>query len=147
MGDPHKTCHPHPSPIWSNHGFRVFDKDSDGVISKQEFIEELKRYFSLLRHPVIKILFSIDPDVNVTDELETFISYDLDRSGNLEYPEIVDWLIPSDFDPAEAEFKHLLHEADNNEDGKLDLEEILEKYEVLIDYQTTRWGRLSHDEL
>ena len=93
------------------------------------------------------IVFSIDPDVNVTDELETFISYDLDRSGNLEYPEIVDWLIPSDFDPAEAEFKHLLHEADKNEDGQLDLEEILEKYEVLIDYQTTRWGRLSHDEL
>ena len=24
--------------------FRVFDKDTDGVISKQEFIDELKRY-------------------------------------------------------------------------------------------------------
>ena len=24
--------------------FRVFDKDIDGVISKQEFIDELKRY-------------------------------------------------------------------------------------------------------
>ena len=28
--------------------FRVFDKDTDGVISKQEFIDELKRYSIIL---------------------------------------------------------------------------------------------------
>ena len=57
------------------------------------------------------------------------------------------WLLPSDFNPAEAEFTHLLDTADADKDGNLNLTEILEKYFILLEFQTTKWGQITHDEL
>ena len=92
-------------------------------------------------------IFRIDPDSNVTQEMETFIDFDLDKSGKLEKNEIEKWLLPSDFNPAEAEFTHLLDTADADKDGNLNLTEILEKYFILLEFQTTKWGQITHDEL
>jgi len=42
-----------------------------------------------------------------------------------------DWVMPLNFDHADAEAKHLVHIADDNKDGKLSLEEILSHYDTL----------------
>ena len=79
--------------------------------------------------------------------METFIDFDLDRSGKLEINEIEQWLLPSEFDPAEAEFRHLVDSADTDDDGFLNLGEVLDKYHILLEFQTTKWGQMTHDEL
>ena len=45
------------------------------------------------------------------------------------------WLIPSEYDPAEAEFNQLLSHADANGDQLLDLNELIDNYALLMDYQ------------
>jgi len=39
---------------------------------------------------------------------------DKDDNGKLDRKELGDWVIPEDFDHAEAEAKHLIYEADTN---------------------------------
>ena len=40
--------------------------------------------------------------------MEAFITFDKNLNGQLDPDEIHEWLIPSEYDPAEAEFDHLL---------------------------------------
>jgi len=44
-----------------------------------------------------------------------------------------DWVMPLNFDHADAEAKHLVHIADDNKDGKLSPEEILAHYDTLYE--------------
>ena len=51
----------------------------------------------------------------VTSEREQFTNYrDQDKDGKLNKREIGDWVLPEDFDHANAEAKHLIYEADIN---------------------------------
>ena len=93
------------------------------------------------------IIFRIDPDSNEEDELEAFSDIDGDSNGHIDMAEMQRWLYPSDYDPAETEFHHLLTEADSDMDGRLSKEEILENYHVLLDSEATRWGAIGHEEL
>ena len=45
--------------------------------------------------------------------------------------EMRDWVMPLNFDHADAEAKHLIHIADDDKDGKLSLEEVLAHYDTL----------------
>lgn len=58
------------------------------------------------------------------------------------------WIIPADFDHAEAESRHLIYEADADADQKLTKEEILEKYDLFVGSQATDFGEAlaKHDE-
>ena len=48
-------------------------------------------------------------------EREQFSSYrDKDHDGKLNRQEVANWIMPEDFDHAEAEAKHLIYEADTN---------------------------------
>lgn len=62
--------------------------------------------------------------------------------------EVKDWIIPPDFDHAEAEARHLIYEADSDVDEKLTKEEILEKYDLFVGSQATDFGEAltRHDE-
>lgn len=62
--------------------------------------------------------------------------------------EVKDWIIPADFDHAEAEARHLIYEADSDADEKLTKEEIIEKYDLFVGSQATDFGEAltRHDE-
>lgn len=62
--------------------------------------------------------------------------------------EVKDWIIPPDFDHAEAEARHLIYEADSDVDEKLTKDEILEKYDLFVGSQATDFGEAltRHDE-
>ena len=51
----------------------------------------------------------------VAAEREQFSKHrDQDGNGKLDKKELGDWIVPEDFDHAEAEAKHLIYEADAN---------------------------------
>lgn len=58
------------------------------------------------------------------------------------------WIIPDDYNHAEAEAKHLIYEADSDGDRELTKEEILDKYDVFVGSQATDFGEalVRHDE-
>lgn len=58
------------------------------------------------------------------------------------------WIIPEDYNHAEAEAKHLIYEADSDGDRELTKEEILDKYDVFVGSQATDFGEalVRHDE-
>ena len=51
----------------------------------------------------------------MSSEREQFNNYrDKDKDGKLNKKEVGDWVLPEDFDHANAEAKHLIYEADVN---------------------------------
>lgn len=51
----------------------------------------------------------------VKNEREQFALYrDKDNDGVMDKSEVKDWILPSDYNHAEAEALHLLHESDEN---------------------------------
>lgn len=69
-------------------------------------------------------------------------------NNNFEF-QIKDWILPDNFDHAEAESRHLIYESDSDADGKLTKEEILAKYDLFVGSQATDFGEaiMKHDEL
>lgn len=113
------------------------DKDKDGFISLEEYIADMWPNKD-----------SDEPDW-VRTEREQFGNYrDKNGDGKMDPSEVKHWILPPNYDHSEAEAKHLLHEADINEDGQLTKEEILEKYDVFVGSQATEYGEAlqRHDE-
>lgn len=85
----------------------------------------------------------------VKNEREQFSSYrDKDNDGFMDADEVKNWIIPEDFDHAEAEARHLIYEADSDTDQKLTKQEILNKYDLFVGSQATDFGEAlaRHDE-
>lgn len=66
----------------------------------------------------------------------------------MDLEEVKNWIIPPDFDHAEAEARHLIYEADGDTDEKLTKDEILNKYDLFVGSQATDFGEAlaRHDE-
>lgn len=153
------------------------DIDGDGSLSKEEFVLFLHPEESPRMHPVVveETLEDIDRDGDgriseaeyisdmyapedehaqyvpewVTREREQFQTYrDKNGDGYLDKAEIREWIVPTDYDHAEAEAKHLIFEADKNKDGLLSKEEIIDNYDVFVGSQATDFGDalVRHDE-
>ncbi|CAG2182642.1 unnamed protein product [Oppiella nova] len=73
---------------------------------------------------------------------------DKNKDGVMDRDEIREWIIPPDYDHSEAEAKHLIREADTNQDSKLTKAEILDSYDVFVGSQATDFGDalLRHEE-
>lgn len=85
----------------------------------------------------------------VKTEREQFVEFrDKNRDGKMDKEETKDWILPSDYDHAEAEARHLVYESDQNKDGKLTKEEIVDKYDLFVGSQATDFGEalVRHDE-
>jgi len=67
---------------------------------------------------------------------------------NFNLKQVKTWIIPAEFDHAEAESRHLIYEADTDADNKLTKSEILEKYDIFVGSQATDFGEAlaRHDE-
>ncbi|XP_020291576.1 calumenin-B isoform X2 [Pseudomyrmex gracilis] len=114
------------------------DKDEDGKISLTEYIGDMYRETADEEEPEW-----------VKNEKEQFSLYrDKDGDGFLNADEVKTWIIPAEFDHAEAEARHLIYEADTDADHKLTKDEILEKYDVFVGSQATDFGEAlaRHDE-
>jgi len=119
------------------------DKDKDGYITLQEYINDLWP-----QHEREGVPEEEEPDW-VKSEKEQFGTYrDKDGDGKLSKQEIGEWVLPQDYDHAEAEARHLIHEADVNKDGKLTKEEVLQHQDLFVGSQATDFGEylVRHDE-
>ncbi|XP_043577801.1 calumenin-like [Bombus pyrosoma] len=114
------------------------DKDGDGKVSLSEYIGDMYDGAEGEEEPEW-----------VKNEKEQFSMYrDKDGDGFLNFEEVKTWIIPADFDHAEAESRHLIFEADMDADQKLTKDEILEKYDIFVGSQATDFGEAlaRHDE-
>lgn len=85
----------------------------------------------------------------VGNEREQFSVYrDKDNDGFMNEEEIRNWILPQEFDHAEAEARHLIYESDQDSDQKLTKDEILSKYDLFVGSQATDFGEAlnRHDE-
>ncbi|XP_045176474.2 calumenin-B-like isoform X4 [Mercenaria mercenaria] len=113
------------------------DKDKDGKISLDEYIGDMWP--------------NKDEDEPewVKGEREQFSSYrDTNGDGFMDKDEVKNWIIPPNYDHSEAEAKHLIYETDENKDGVLTKQEILDKYDIFVGSQATDFGDAltRHDE-
>ncbi|KAK7815021.1 hypothetical protein U0070_024364 [Myodes glareolus] len=87
----------------------------------------------------------------VLSEREQFNDFrDLNKDGKLDKDEIRHWILPQDYDHAQAEARHLVYESDKNKDEKLTKEEILDNWNMFVGSQATNYGEdltKNHDEL
>lgn len=115
------------------------DKNNDGKVSIDEYIGDMYKG---------EEGDDDEPDW-VRNERDIFVSFrDKDKDGVMDAEEVKDWIIPSDFDHAEAEARHLIYEADTDSDEKLTKEEVLDKYDLFVGSQATDFGEVlvRHDE-
>jgi len=99
------------------------DKNGDGLISLEEYIGDM---FSGDGEE------STEPDW-VKDEQKAFNDQrDENGDGFMDSEEMRKWILPADYDHAEAEAKHLVHEADVDGDSKLSKDEFMEKYMLFV---------------
>lgn len=114
------------------------DKDGDGFVDVNEYIGDMYKPESDESEPEW-----------VETEREQFSKYrDMDQDGKLSENEIKLWIMPDDYNHAEAEAKHLIYESDDDKDGELSKEEILEHHDKFVGSQATDWGEalMRHDE-
>lgn len=114
------------------------DKDKDGKVSLKEYIGDMYRGEE----------GELEPEW-VKNEREQFTTYrDNDGDGFMDTEEVKNWIMPSDFDHAEAEARHLIYEADADADHQLTKDEILNKYDLFVGSQATDFGEAlaRHDE-
>lgn len=142
----HPEDYSHMKPIVVKETLEDLDLDGDGFISEDEYIKDI---------------YANDDDHNPNQnheerpkwlqiEYEHFRTIrDINRDGKLDESEVQKWLMPIDYDHVVVEARHLIDEADSNNDDKLSLDEVLGDYELWITSQATNWGEaLSyHDEL
>lgn len=115
------------------------DKDNDGKISLEEYVGDMHQPSS-----------EDEPEPEwVKSEREHFAAYrDKDHDNVLNLEEVKQWIMPDNFDHAEAEARHLIFEADADHDETLTKEEILAKYDLFVGSQATDFGEAlaRHDE-
>ncbi|XP_012505090.1 PREDICTED: reticulocalbin-1 [Propithecus coquereli] len=116
------------------------DKNGDGFVDQDEYIADM---FSHEEN-------GPEPDW-VVSEREQFNEFrDLNKDGKLDKDEIRHWILPQDYDHAQAEARHLVYESDKDKDEKLTKEEILENWNMFVGSQATNYGEdltKNHDEL
>ncbi|XP_037111189.1 calumenin-B-like [Syngnathus acus] len=113
------------------------DKNGDGLIDLDEYIGDMYNEEGTTEPEWVKT------------EREQFSEFrDKNKDGKMDRDETRDWILPNDYDHAEAEAKHLVHESDTNKDGVLTKDEIVDKYDLFVGSQATDFGEAltRHDE-
>ncbi|XP_069758906.1 reticulocalbin-1 isoform X2 [Narcine bancroftii] len=83
------------------------DKNEDGFVDEDEFIADMYAQEESKNEPEW-----------VKTEREQFTDFrDLNKDGKMDKSEIRHWILPEDYDHAQAEARHLLYESDKNKIG------------------------------
>ncbi|XP_066138917.1 calumenin [Euwallacea fornicatus] len=134
----HPEEHEHMRLIVVQETMEDIDKDADGKISVEEYIGDVYRADE----------GEEEPDW-VRSEREQFAIYrDKNGDGFMDEEEVKSWILPDDFDHADAEARHLIYEADQDVDEQLTKEEVLKKFDLFVGSQATDFGEafMRHDE-
>lgn len=134
----HPEEHEHMKDIIVMETVEDIDKNGDGLIDLNEYIGDMYNQEGEDEEPEW-----------VTTERQQFTEFrDKNKDGKMDRQETRDWILPHDYDHAEAEAKHLVYEADEDKDGRLTKEEILDKQDLFVGSQVTDFGEAltRHDE-
>lgn len=116
------------------------DKNGDGHVDEDEYIADMFAHED----------GGPEPDW-IKTEREQFSDFrDLNKDGKMDLDEIRHWIMPQDYDHAQAEARHLVYESDQDKDQMLTKEEILENWNMFVGSQATNYGEdltKNHDEL
>ncbi|XP_077144194.1 reticulocalbin-1 isoform X1 [Ranitomeya variabilis] len=116
------------------------DKNGDGFVDEDEYIEDMFSHEE----------GTPEPDW-VATEREQFSDFrDLNKDGKMDKDEIRHWILPQDYDHAQAEARHLIYESDVNKDKMLTKDEIIQNWNMFVGSQATNYGEdltRNHDEL
>ncbi len=136
--------HPHEAPhmrdIVIDETMEDMDKNKDGFVELDEYVNDL--------WPAYEREGKEEPDW-LKAEREQFGKHrDTDGNNKLDRKELGDWILPEDFDHAEAEARHLIYEADENKDKVLSKAEIMDQQDLFVGSQATDFGDyfVRHDE-
>ncbi|XP_069758895.1 reticulocalbin-1 isoform X1 [Narcine bancroftii] len=106
------------------------DKNEDGFVDEDEFIADMYAQEESKNEPEW-----------VKTEREQFTDFrDLNKDGKMDKSEIRHWILPEDYDHAQAEARHLLYESDKNKDKRLSKQEILDNWNMFVGSQATNYG-------
>ncbi|KAF5403502.1 Reticulocalbin 3 EF-hand calcium binding domain [Paragonimus heterotremus] len=111
------------------------DFDKNGLVSEKEYLNDIARAYQTP-------LNEGGPEPSwVAREREQFRTYrDLDHDGQMDRREIGEWIMPTGYDPVEAETQHLFYHADSDNDGVLTEAEILNRQDLFVSSQATNYG-------
>ncbi|XP_015265172.1 PREDICTED: reticulocalbin-1 [Gekko japonicus] len=116
------------------------DKNEDGFVDQDEYIADMFAHED----------GGPEPDWVIT-EREQFADFrDLNKDGKMDKEEIRHWILPQDYDHAQAEARHLVYESDVDKNQMLTKEEILDNWNMFVGSQATNYGEdltKNHDEL
>jgi len=99
------------------------DLNKDGFIDFQEYIGER------------------DTEVELDQQREMFDSdYDVNGDGHLDRQEFKRWVAPNNEEIADEEVAHLFAASDDDHDGLLSFDEILEHHDIFVGSEATDYG-------
>ena len=109
------------------------DKNNDGKIDFQEYIGDRGK----------------DQSKDWLVEEKARFDEDLDKNndGSLDDAEIIAWVIPNSDEIATDEVNHLFAGADEDVDGLLSKDEILNNHDLFVGGEVTNYGEMLKDEL
>ncbi|XP_048373531.1 reticulocalbin-3 [Sphaerodactylus townsendi] len=116
------------------------DKNGDGFVEVDEYLGDMYS----------PAFGGTEPEW-LKNERQQFLDFrDLNKDGKMDRDEIQHWILPSGYDHAEVESKHLLFESDKDKDEKITKQEILDNWNMFVGSQATNYGedlKKNHDEL
>ncbi|XP_063109169.1 reticulocalbin-3 isoform X2 [Cavia porcellus] len=130
----HPEEFPHMRDIVIAETLEDLDKDKDGYVQVEEYIEPGE-----------------EEPAWVQTERQQFRDFrDLNKDGRLDGSEVGYWVLPPSQDQPLVEANHLLQESDKDKDGRLSKAEILGNWNMFVGSQATNYGEdltRHHDEL
>ena len=143
--------------------FNAADKNKDGWLNKDEFVSFSHPEDDEEMHEYVITQVLKDKDANNDGEVD-FQEYmgdrgkdhtkewlvgekdrfdselDKDKDGVLNKEEIKAWMIPSNDEIAKDEVEHLFAGADDDVDGKLSFDEVVEHHDIFVGSEATDYG-------
>lgn len=143
--------------------FKAADKNKDGRLDKTEFLsfshpqEDIQMHETVFQH----ILTEKDLNGNGVIDFQEYIGdrgrdqskewlvdekarfdedLDLNGDGHMDKAEALAWLIPNEEQLAQDEVNHLFAGADDDVDGNLSMDEIVEHHDLFVGSEATDYG-------